>query len=253
MKEPCSMPIEALREEPYASILCYPKLTEEELRNRIRELEMHGVTAIEFAGKGNVLNVPVLGKGNVGIVVMAHRYRQKLALKIRRIDADRADLMHEAKMLAKANSAGVGPILVEAGKNFLLMQLVEGDFLPEWLSATKDKAILRQILSELMEECWRLDLIGLDHGELSKAPRHVIVDPYLQPWIVDFETSSEKRKAANVSAICQYLLMSGGPVTKSVADVLGKRNCEGMIKALRNYKKDKTRESLDELIKACLY
>lgn len=253
MKEPCSVPIEALKEEPYASILCYPKLTEDELQNRIRELEIHGVSTIEFAGKGNVLNVPVLGKGNVGIVVIAHRYRQKIALKIRRIDADREDLMHEAKMLARANSAGVGPTLVESGKNFLLMQLVEGEFLPEWLSATKDKTVLRQILSELVEECWRLDIIGLDHGELSKAPRHVIVDPYLKPWILDFETSSEKRRPGNVSAICQYLLMSGGPVTKSVVDILGVRDCDGIIKAVRQYKKEKTLESLEELLKACFY
>ena len=245
--------IQDLKDEPYASIICYPKLTEDELRGRVRQLELHGVTALEFAGKGCLLNVPVLGKGNVGIVVAAYRYGQKLALKIRRIDADREDLLHEAKMLTAANVAGVGPILVEASKNFLLMQLVEGDFLPEWLNATNDKTILRQVLGELMEECWKLDLAGVDHGELSKAPKHVIIDVYGQPWIVDFETSSGKRKAANVAAICQYLLMSGGPVSKRAAEILGDRDREKIVKAVRVYKKEKTRDSLDKLVHACLY
>jgi putative serine/threonine protein kinase len=104
-----------------------------------------------------------------------------------------------------------------------------------------------------LEQCWQLDMVGLDHGELSKAPKHVIVDYNLQPWIVDFETSSDHRKPANVTAICQYLTMSGGYIPQRVAEVLGERNREKVIEALRDYKKEQTRDSLDELIKVCFY
>src|SRR3972149_9953942 len=144
LKNSVTLLLEGLKEEPYASILCYPKRTEDELQNRLRELEIHGITAVEFAGKGNAFNIPVLGKGYVGIVVIAQRYGQRLALKIRRGDADRRDLLHEAKMLAKANSAGVGPTLVDSSKNFLLMQLIEGDLLPAWLEINKEKNTVRQ-------------------------------------------------------------------------------------------------------------
>ena len=253
MKEPVTLPLEGLKEEPYASILCYPKRTEDELQNRLRELEIHGVTAVEFAGKGSAFNIPVLGKGYVGIVVIAQRYGQRLALKIRRVDADRRDLLHEAKMLAKANSAGVGPTLVDSSKNFLLMQLIEGDLLPAWLEANREKTTIRQVLCELMEQCWQLDMASLDHGELSKAPKHVIIDNYQQPWIVDFETSSDTRKPANVTAICQYIIMSGGPIPRTISEVLGERNRDEVIEVLRHYKKEKTRENLDRLIGACLF
>jgi putative serine/threonine protein kinase len=253
LKEPVTLPLEGLKEEPYASILCYPKRTEDELQSRLRELEMHGVTTIEFAGKGNAFNAPVLGKGYVGIVVIAHRYGQRLALKIRRVDADRADLLHEAKMLAKANSAGVGPTLVEAGKNILLMQLIEGDLLPAWLTNFREKSLVQQVLTEILEQCWHLDLIALDHGELSKAPKHVIIDNYLQPWIVDFETSSDTRKPGNVTGICQYLTMSGGSIARTISEILGERNRDEVIEALRHYKTEKTRESLDGVIQACLF
>ena len=253
MKKPITLPIEGLKEEPYASILCYPKRAEDELQSRIRELEMHGVTAIEFAGKGSAFNVPVLGKGYVGVVVIAERYGQRLALKIRRVDADRADLLHEAKMLAKANAAGVGPTLVDASKNFLLMRLIEGELLPAWLKENSEKNQVRQVLTEVLEQCWQLDMAGLDHGELSKAPKHVIIDHYRQPWIVDFETSSDRRKPANVTAICQYLTMSGGPIARTVSEVLGERNRDEVIEALRLYKREKTRESLDHVMQACLY
>ena len=253
MKEPVILPLEGLNEEPYGSILCYPKRAEDDLQSRLKELEMHGVTAVEFVGKGSAFNVPVLGKGYVGIVVIAQRYGQRLALKIRRVDADRSDMLHEAKMLAVANSAGVGPTFVDASKNFLLMQLIEGDLLPAWLKANTDKALVRQALSETLEQCWQLDMISLDHGELSKAPKHVIVDHCLQPWIVDFETSSDKRKPANVTAICQYLTMSGGPIPQMISYVLGERNRDEVIEALRNYKKNQTRKSLDRVILACLH
>lgn len=253
MKEPIIMPLASLAEEPYGSILCYPKPSEDELRNRLDELEMHGVTDIEFVGKGNAFNVPVIGKGYVGIVVVALRYGQRLALKIRRVDSDRADLLHEAEMLRIANSAGVGPVFVDASKNFLLMQLIEGDLMPAWLETNLTKTQIRQVLSEVLEQCWQLDLIGLDHGELSKAPKHIIIDNYQQPWIVDFETSSATRKPANVTAISQYLVMSGGLISRRISEILGQRNKDEIIKALRHYKTELTRESLDQVIEACFH
>lgn len=253
MRSPVTLPLEGLKEEPYASILCYPRRTEEELQTRVEELKMHGVTAIEFSGKGNAFNVPVMGKGYVGIVVVAQRYGQRLALKIRRIDADRIDLLHEGEMLGKANSVGVGPVLVDVSKNFLLMQLIEGDLLPAWLDINQDQTLLRQILGEVLEQCWKLDLSGIDHGELSKAPKHIIIDHCGQPWIVDFETSSDKRRPANVTAICQYLTMSGGQIPRKIGEVLGERKRELVIEAIRDYKKKKTLESLDQLTQVCFY
>jgi putative serine/threonine protein kinase len=253
LKENVTVLLEGFKEEPYASILCYPKRDDEELQNRLLELEMHGVTAIEFSGKGSAFNVPVLGKGYVGIVVTAQRYGQRLALKIRRVDADRVDLFHEAKMLKIANSAGVGPALVEVSKNFLVMQLIEGELLPVWLGESPTAPVVRQVLHEVLEQCWHLDLIGLDHGELSKAPKHIIVDAHMQPWMVDFETASDNRKPANLTSICQYLFMSLGPLPKTIAEILGERNRDETIEAIRNYKREKTRETFDELVKVCLY
>ncbi len=253
MKEPATVELNSLRGEPYASILCYPKYDEIELQNRIEELELHGISAIEFTGKANAFNIPVLGKGYVGIVVVAQRYGQRLALKVRRVDADRTDLFHEADMLKEANSVDVGPEFVDVSKNFLLMQLIEGDLLPAWLKLEPKQIVLRRVLSEALEQAWRLDSIGLDHGELSKAPKHMIVDYYEQPWLVDFETSSNKRKTANVTAMCQYLLMSLGPIPKTIVEIVGERNRIKIIETLRDYKNNPTRENLDRLIQAGFY
>jgi putative serine/threonine protein kinase len=254
LKSPIVVSVDQLNQEPYVSVLCFPKPNENEAQSRIEELRGHGVAALEFSGKSSVYGValPVLGKGFVGIVVIAHLNGQKVAVKIRRTDADRADLLHEAKMLDKANSANVAPKLVAASKNFLLMQLIEGYLLPSWLNATKDKGHVRTVFGEVLTQCYRLDEIGLDHGELSKAPKHVIVDRQLNPWIVDFETASAVRKPSNVSAIGSFLFTSAGEVARNVAAKLGERNKEEIVEAMKTYRKERTRPSFERVLQVCL-
>ena len=251
LREPVTAFIEDLNKEPYSSLLCYPRASETELHSRITELKALKVEALEFSGKVSAFNFLVLGKGYVGIVAIAQMKGQRVALKIRRVDADRTSLQHEAEMLAKANSVQVGPKLVGQSKNFLLMQLVEGDLLPAWLGTCRDKEAIRKVLEDILTQCWRLDSLRLDHGELSKAPKHLIVDREQQPWIFDFETASDTRKPANVTAVCQYLFVGGGPVATAVKETFGERDRPEIIEALRLYKKARTRENFDRLQQVC--
>jgi len=189
-----------------------------------------------------------LGKGFVGIVVIAHLQGEKVAVKIRRIDADRSDLLHESVMLSKANSVDVGPKLIAASKNFLIMQLINGDLLPNWLKINKDKESVKQVLGEVLEQCYRLDQVGLDHGELSKAPKHLLVDKTLKTFIVDFETSSEERRVANVTAVCQYLFGGNSSAAKILDEIFGEKNRLELIDVLKVYKKNKNRENFEDLL-----
>ncbi len=252
MKTSTSKPITQLNEEPYASILCYPKATSTEIDNRILQLKRLLIQALEFAGKSSAFDVPVLGKGYVGVVVIAHLKDKRLALKIRRIDADRKNLQHEGELLTKANEVGVGPRFVAAENDFLLMQLIDAYSLSDWLKTNSDLALVRKVLVDILEQCWRLDEAGLDHGELSKAPKHLLVDNLDNPFIVDFETASVKRKVANVTAICQYFFMGNSSVAKTLAESLGQKDKVKLIEALKAYKKDRTRKNFENLLAFCL-
>jgi putative serine/threonine protein kinase len=252
VKNQVSVMTDKLWVEPYASVLCYPRATKVELSNRLEELRSLGVKALEFSGKSSAFDVPVLGKGYVGVVVVAHLEDQSAALKIRRVDADRADLNIEAQMLIKANAVNVGPKFFEVTKDFMLMQLIDGELLPRWLDINKNKQVVRSVLVDVLEQCFRLDAICLDHGELSKAPKHVIVDRALKPCIVDFETSSVRRKPANVTAICQYLFSSRGAIATVVAQTLGERYTDNVIDVLRAYKKSQTRNNFEQVLQTCL-
>jgi putative serine/threonine protein kinase len=242
--------VEELAQEPYASILCYPRPASAELKRRVKELRRLDVTAVEFVGEKQVSNVPVLGKGCVGIVVLALRHGDRVALKIRRIDADRVRMQNEAKLLRKANLVHVGPKVIAASRNFLCMQFIDGRLLPSWLSQKNSKKRMNKVLRNILEQCWQLDKINLDHGELSHAPKHVIVTKQDDPFIVDFESASLNRKPANVTSICQFLFM-GSETAQQVAKKLGSKDKRAIAEALRHYKNERTFENFCKVLHIC--
>ena len=69
----------------------------------------------------------------------------------------------------------------------------------------------------------QLDQVGLDHGELSKAPKHLLVDKAEKIFIVDFETASLERRVANVTAVCQYLFGGNSSAAKILNEIFGEK------------------------------
>jgi len=246
--------LKVLSERKHCKVLCYPRCEQEEVDRRLKELERLGVQALEFTGEKSVFDVPVLGKGCVGIVVVAYTNSGRAALKIRRVDADRKGMFHEGEMLRRANNIGVGPKLIEISENFLLMELIEGTHFPEWIESLGERegqSRVRLVLKDVLEQCYRLDEAGLDHGELSNAPKHILVDADDRPFLVDFETASINRRVSNVTSVCQYLLL-GSQIVEKVKEKLGKVDEKQLINALRTYKRERTRENFEKLVEKFL-
>lgn len=247
------IPLKRLQKKRYSQVLCYPKHDLKELKRRLKELKKLGVKTVEFTGKKMAFDVPVLGKGCVGIVVAAHTDMGKAALKVRRVDADRSGMQREAEMLRRANALDVGPTLLDATENFLLMEFVGGTLLPQWVEALRGRGTrsrIRRVLRAVLEQCWRLDEAGLDHGELSRAPKHIIIDENDCPHLVDFEAASVNRRVSNVTSICQYLFI-GSQAAKTIKRKVGEVDRKELINALRNYKQDRTRKSFEKILGVC--
>ncbi len=242
--------LKKLSENKHGQVLCYPRCEQEELGRRLKELERLGVQTIEFTGEKNVFDVPVLGKGCVGVVVVAYTNSGRAALKIRRVDADRKGMFHEGEMLNRANAIDVGPKLLEISENFLLMELVKGTHFPEWIKSMEGREEqwrVHLILKDILEQCYRLDEAGLDHGELSNAPKHIIVDADDRPHLIDFETASINRRVSNVTSVCQYLFL-GSQIADKVKEKLGEVDEKELINALRTYKRERTRENFEKIL-----
>ena len=244
------IPLRGLIEKKYRLILCYPRFTHTEFENRIEELQKLGVEKIEFNGDQSIFDIPILGKGCVGIVVISYTNDSKFAMKIRRVDSDRMEMFHEGEMMKIANSVNVGPKFGKTSKNFLLMDLIEGKYFPEWTKSLeeKDRKLLRQIIRNILDQCYRLDLVGLDHGELSSAPKHIIIDKKNVPYLIDFETASNKRRVSNVSSICQFFFL-GSQIAPIVKEKMGKEiNEKKLVETLRIYKQSLTRYDFEKII-----
>ena len=245
------VPLEKLDAEKFGQIICYPRYDFDRFVRRIKCMRELGVEALCFCGGKMVANIPVLGKGCTSIVLLAlMRDGSKAALKICRTDSDEARIVHEAKMLQIANSVEVGPRLLGYRDGLLLMEYFEGKTFPEWISGLSneenDVLRLRRILRDLLEQCWRLDSIGLDHGELSWADKHLIVDFEDRIHIVDFETASDRRRTANVTSISQYLFIKGG-AAKIILQKIGHIDRDLLISALRKYKKTRLRRDFEDI------
>jgi putative serine/threonine protein kinase len=243
------VPVQRLLGTKYSRILTYPSSNEKEAKDRIDELVHAGVTALDFIGRTTVDGIPVLGKGCVGIVTRAILDDVPVALKIRREDADRATMADEGRLLRRANSVDVGPRLITATKNFLAMEFCDGLPLFRWAEELNrpSGSRVKRVLGQLLTDCFRLDAIGLDHGELSHAPKNVLVSRTGRPYIVDFESASTTRRVANVTSLLQYFLF--GRISRAVRAVRHFPDRRRVVRLLSHYKAEQSVESFLALLR----
>jgi putative serine/threonine protein kinase len=244
------IPIKKFIKEPYSKILGYPKASSRQLQSRISELEKFKIKSISFTGQTTIGSLQILGKGYVGVVVLAKKRNNLVALKIRRLDSQRSEMQSEAKLLKLANTVNVGPKLYDASKNFLVMEYLEGDKIGNWIQSLKGSGSskkLKLIVRIILEDCYRLDQMGFDHGELSSISKHVIVGK-LRTTLIDFESSSVNRRASNVTSITQAIFIGSG-IAKKVQRIYKIPPKEKIINVLRAYKQEQTRRSFDNIVK----
>jgi len=237
-----------ITEPPYSDIWVYPKGTRAQIKSRIKELKALGVESISFQGKLQVGTISILGKGYVGIVVLGKIGRKKVAVKIRRNDSPRKNLKREAELLKITNQSNVGPKLVGFSKNFLVMEYLEGEKIGDWVASLKKRGSssqLKTIIKKILEDCYKLDRIGLDHGELSHIVKHVIIGN--KTTIIDFESSSMDRRVSNVTSATQALCIGSG-ISKIIGYICKIPKKEKMIAVLRRYKQEQTRDSFENLL-----
>ena len=242
--------IKKFTKEPYSKILGYPNATKRQIKSRINELEKLKIKSICLTGPTTIGNLKILGKGYVGVVVLVKRGSKEVALKIRRTDSQRKNMKNESILLKLVNSVKVGPKLIDVSKNFLVMEYLEGEKFSNWIEMLKGTGSTKKLKSTIksaLEDCYRLDQIGFDHGELSNISKHVIVGK-TKVSLIDFESSSTKRRPSNVTSITQAFFIGSG-IAKQAQKIYKNSSKEKIIHALKSYKQEKTRENFENLLK----
>ena len=242
--------IKKFSEEPYSKILGYPSATNRQIKARIKELEKLKIKSICLTGPTTIGSLEILGKGYVGVVVLAKRGNKEVALKVRRTDSQRENMKNESILLNLVNTVNVGPKMIDVSKNFLVMEYIEGEKFSEWIDMLKGSGSakkLKSTIKNVLEDCYRLDQIEFDHGELSNISKHVIVGKN-KATLIDFESSSTKRRPSNVTSITQAFFIGSG-IAKQTQKIYKNSSKEKIILALKKYKQEKTRENFENLLK----
>lgn len=241
-----------IRSPSLVPLITYPHFSESEYNDRIIEMESLGITSIMLGGKTIVNGTPIAGKGCVGVVVRSKVGSKVCALKIRRTDADRNTMKEEAHFLKRANSIGVGPHFEGQTRNLIAMEYIAGQSIIDWILGNRNyyskvtKRKMCTVTRSILEQCFSLDEDGLDHGELSRLARHVIVSDS-SPYLIDFESASTIRRTSNVTAAAQSIFLYG-LVANRLRKFLDNIDREKALEALRTYKHFQTRANFDAVL-----
>ncbi|MCS7136110.1 MAG: serine/threonine protein kinase [Nitrososphaerota archaeon] len=190
----------------------------------------------------------LIGKGFRSIVLVGTLGDRLVAIKVLRSDSPINSMEREARMLKIANSINVGPRILYYTKDFIIMEYIFGSNIESWIRSLSFESPekLRWILRLCFEDCFRLDNVGLDHGELSDASKHVIISEELKPFIVDFSNASITRKVSNVTSFLSYI--THGKVSRIVGQTLGIKMQN--IDIVRRYKQCVSYENFDFLMRS---
>lgn len=228
-------------------LLTYPLFNQNTFDSRMQELLSLDINSVFSFGKVQLHKIYILGKGSVGLVTLVKYGKKYIILKIKRTDANRANMYDEVAYQSLANSIGIGPFLINFSENFILMEFVKGWNIVDWYRSkrTPYDRILKCTVS-IIQQSFLLDCLKLDHGQLNRLDSHIIVSSEGRPTILDFETSSTRRRASNVTCVSQSIFLHG-PLYRRLEGSIPKDR-EHILKCIKDYKSDMTHEKFEKIL-----
>ena len=209
--------------------LCYPSSSEDCIRRRLEELRSLGV--VEVLG--------LLGKGHAAVVLEVRLSDgTPAAVKVLRLDSKRTDLTGECRVAERAYP--VAPRVYSCSGEFIVMELVRGYPAAEVL--VSEGFGYPYVVKVLAAGRW-LDVRGVDHRELSRAHKHVVIDRAGAVRILDYESAAVVERSCNICRLLSWLARLRGVEMEVLGEVLN---------LLRNYKKAESEDLRRELFKEIL-
>lgn len=194
--------------------------------------------------KLGVKDLELIARGHRGIVYKAEFNRKKVAVKVERKDSAAIDrIKNEAGWLKILNKRNIGPKLIDDGEGFIIMEFVDGKLITDFLKSSVKSEII-SIISNIFEQLYQMDKLGVDKEELHNPVKHIIVDK--NPVLIDFERCHRTEKPKNITQFCQFLS------SKKIHGILGAKSVNYEPKVLwelaGEYKAKRSRKRLDKIV-----
>ena len=183
--------------------------------------------------KDGLKDIKKLAEGWRGLIYTAIWNGQRVSIKVARSAEKLEALKKEIKILQKLKGKKGFPQILFWGEDFFVYSYIEGIPFGKIQEGTDDR---KQVLKEVLKLAYELDLLGVDHGELTRIDKNVLVGERGEVYLLDFERGREKGKKRNVTQFLQVLRREGF-LSHEEAVNFGKeyrKNSEAVFKALMN-------------------
>jgi len=180
-------------------------------------------------------NIEYFSKGKRGIIYKAIYKGKKVSIKTK-LPSSNAEgrIKNEGNFLKILNKYDIGPKVIKNGKNYLMYEYVEGEFLPDFLEKETNKKKKKKIITKVMKQARVLDKLKINKLEFTRPVKHVFIKNE-KITMIDFEKCYFTDSPKNVTQFCQFLINRK----------LMKKN----IKLLKKYKEKQTEKNFKEILR----
>lgn len=222
------------------------------------QLEARGLKQISYfaQGKRGLIYRAVLNHQKITKLVKplfpSQKNRITVAVKIKKKESTALNrIQNEIKWLKILNKHHLGPQLLFFGQDYLIYLFVEGEFILNWLKRRRIvqpnesivKRELKEIFFNLLDQCFLLDRLKVNKGEMHRPLKHILIDSRNQPILIDFERAKETEQPQNVTQLVEFICSLKNELSEFTFSIPELR------KLAREYKKTYNEEYLIEIKK----
>ena len=134
-----------------------------------------------------------------------------IATKSARRATQKAIIQREAILLEKLCTEGIDfvPRIISRSEDGFSYEWIVGEHFHQ-LFAIAPEDVRQTYISQLLSYCFRLDRLGVVHGELDDPRTNLLIDAEKKIWILDFERGAlQDFSGKNLRHIAQWLYREG--------------------------------------------
>lgn len=192
-----------------------------------------------------IKNVEYFSRGKRGVIYTGFLKNKKIAIKTKRKEAVVNKIPNEAYWLKILNKKDIGPKLILNKENYLIYEFVEGRFILDFLEKN-NKIVIKNVLKNILQQCFIMDKLNMNKFEMHHPIKHIIIDKFNKPILLDFERAKKTIEAKNVTQFCQFLISKHVEELLILKKIIIDKNI--MIDICKNYKKNPTKDNFERII-----
>ena len=195
--------------------------------------------------KKKITNIQYLTSGKRGIVFTGKKQKTKVAIKVLNPKTEAINRTEtEIAFLKRLQKHNIAPKVLLTGKNFFVMEFIEGKPIIDFIKESKKRTI-QTVLKKIIKIMYLLDTLRINKEEMTRPIKHLIIKR-TTPILIDWERANMSTNPKNVTQFCQFLTSTRVSCILKEKDI--QFNKSKMVSLTQIYKKDMTLVNSDKII-----